>query len=128
MKLNHGLCNELFGQLPLELKRSMINIATEYQSACEKHKEWPMDFIHAAAIVAEESGELVQASLQHRYEKGRFFDMHKEAIQTGAMAVRFLVNAQMWWCDECGKLVPDNEVTFEETHDPRQGGCGSNVE
>jgi hypothetical protein len=34
----------------------------------------------------------------------------------------------MWWCPECEKELAGAEVTFEETHDPRYGGCGSDVE
>ena len=51
---------------------------------------WPEDPVHAAAIVAEEAGELVQASLQFTYENGSIIAMEKEAIQTAAMAIRFL--------------------------------------
>lgn len=67
-------------------------IIGEVQMAEEKHPEWPKDHIHGAAIVAEESGELVQAALQHTYEKGQYYKMHKEAIQTAATCLRFLKN------------------------------------
>lgn len=32
-----------------------------------------------------------------------------------------------WYCDSCGVFVPSEHVTFEETHDVRNGGCGSDV-
>jgi hypothetical protein len=32
-----------------------------------------------------------------------------------------------WWCPRCESEVNGTEVTFEETHDPRKGGCGGNV-
>ncbi len=54
------------------------------------HPNWPDDTIHAAAIVAEESGELVRAALQHTYEEGSAAALESEAIQTAAMAIRFL--------------------------------------
>ena len=38
-------------------------ILTELNRARTKFPTWPGDPIHAAAVVAEESGELVQASL-----------------------------------------------------------------
>jgi hypothetical protein len=35
--------------------------------------------------------------------------------------------AAIWHCPNCG-TVPPEHVTFEETHDPRHGGCGEAVE
>lgn len=34
----------------------------------------------------------------------------------------------LWFCRECNRWVQGNEVTYEETHDPRFGGCGQPVE
>ena len=67
-------------------------INQEMERAKEKFPWWPEDQIHAAAIVAEEAGELLQATLQNKYEKGSLENVRKEAIQTAAMAVRFLEN------------------------------------
>jgi hypothetical protein len=67
------------------------DIRRELSRACVKHRAWPSDGIHAAAIVAEEAGELVQAALQKRYE-GLDDDRDvSEAIQTAAMAIRLLL-------------------------------------
>lgn len=33
-----------------------------------------------------------------------------------------------WWCPTCDRWVQNEHVTFEETHDTRNGGCGGNVE
>jgi len=73
-------------------------IDDELDRAIAQHPDWPPDPIHAAAIVAEEAGELVQAALHIVYEcndlrAGRE-RMRKEAIQTAAMAVRFLENLE----------------------------------
>lgn len=65
-------------------------ILAEIDRAERKHPDWPKDFIHAAAIVGEESGELIRATLQHKYEKGNPHDMIMEAIHTAATAIRFL--------------------------------------
>lgn len=65
-------------------------IFREVHRAEEKHPDWPDDIIHAAAIVAEESGELTKAALQWTYEKGDIQDAQKEAIQVIATAIRFL--------------------------------------
>jgi hypothetical protein len=32
-----------------------------------------------------------------------------------------------WWCSACGKVVSSDQVTYEETHDERSGGCGGAV-
>lgn len=75
-------------------------VLTELNRARTKFPTWPDDPIHAAAVVAEESGELVQATLQACYEQKRdepsfqaqLSKVRQEAIQTAAMAIRFLVS------------------------------------
>ena len=32
-----------------------------------------------------------------------------------------------WWCPQCQCEVPPAHVTYEETHDPREGGCGAKL-
>jgi len=56
------------------------------------HPVWPEDAIHAAAIVSEEAGELVQAANDFIYDSGAKDKMQTEAVHTGAMAIRFLIN------------------------------------
>src|SRR3546814_15393267 len=93
MKLTHEMCDEAFSGCNIDVKRWIIAMVMELNSAKEKHPSWPKDFVHRSAIVSEEAGELVRASLRFAYEKGRYYDMHKEALQTGAMVLRFLINA-----------------------------------
>jgi len=72
-------------------QEALLAIIEEYFRAKRKHPNWPTnDAIHAGAIVSEEAGELIRACLQFTYENGKEENMHKEAIQTGAMALRFL--------------------------------------
>jgi len=33
-----------------------------------------------------------------------------------------------WFCPTCDRAVQNEHVTFQETHDPRCGGCGNAVE
>lgn len=66
------------------------NILTELKRAEVKIPFWPTDVIHAAAIVNEESGELIRAALQLKYENGNISELKKEAIQCAAMCIRFL--------------------------------------
>lgn len=76
----------------LQCRAVVEAVLNELSSATEKHPEWPRDVIHAAAIVGEESGELTRAALQYEYEDGDLENCQKEAIQTAAMAIRFLMN------------------------------------
>jgi predicted transcriptional regulator len=71
---------------------AVFAILDELDRAETLHPSWPTDHIHQAAIVAEEAGELVRAALNHTYHGEDAEEMRKEAIQTGAMAIRFLVN------------------------------------
>ena len=76
------------------MKRNIIidAICHEIKQAKKQHPVWPTDKIHAAAIVAEESGELVRATLNHVYENAPERDIKKEAIQTAATCIRLLEN------------------------------------
>lgn len=89
MKMTAEMCQEIFEGLPLNDQRWLILFAQELQSARQKHPTMGKDVVHAAAVVAEEAGELVRAALQVVYEKGKYYRMHSEAIQVGAMALRF---------------------------------------
>lgn len=69
-------------------------IADEVESATKKHPLWPHDLIHAAAIVGEESGELIQATVQCVYENGGENHCRVEAIHTAATCIRFLIGLE----------------------------------
>lgn len=60
-------------------------IMKELGKARQKHPNWPTDPVYAAAIVAEESGELVQAVLNRDTVNAR-----KEAAHVVVTAIRFL--------------------------------------
>lgn len=60
------------------------------EKARAKHPLWPKDPIHAGAVVAEEAGELVQATLEYVYEDGEREAMRKEAVHTAVTSIRFL--------------------------------------
>lgn len=78
--------------LPIDVKNCVVLITDELMKAIGKHPNWPENnVIHCAAIVSEESGELIRAALQLHYENGSVDEVEKEAIQTGAMALRFLI-------------------------------------
>lgn len=59
----------------------------------KRHPGWPKDMLYAAAIVAEEAGELIQAALDFEAYVGphNTTNMREEAAQTAAVALRFLI-------------------------------------
>lgn len=65
-------------------------VLAEVNRARKVHPLWPTDPIHAAAIVAEESGELVRASLRVTYEGGTPDEITREAMHTAATCIRLL--------------------------------------
>lgn len=81
-------------ELPDDVSTDLIILAikAELYKAEQKHPHWPDNVIEQAAIVAEESGELIRAALQAKYEGGNSDECRKEAIQTAAMCIRFLKN------------------------------------
>lgn len=97
MKLSDAQCESIFSNLDIKEKRWIIAIVQEMQASESNHpfgrEDWPQDHVHAAGIVANEAGQLVRAALQFHYEKGHYYSMHREACQTGAMALRFLMGA-----------------------------------
>lgn len=78
-------------------------VLKELKRAKKKFPNWPDHAAAQAGIVCEEAGELMQAALQFKYEKGKnglTIDqqkkkMQEEAIQTAAMALRFLENLKL---------------------------------
>lgn len=66
------------------------HILTELDRAKAKWPGWPTDPIHAASVLAEECGELIQAANDFCYSNGDPERMREEAVQVGAMALRFL--------------------------------------
>lgn len=94
MQLNNEACNELFFNMDLNVKQTIIKAVFELNRAIAKYPDWPADIIHQAAIVNEESGELTRAALQRHYEKGNVMEPYNEAKQTAAMGLRFMLNYQ----------------------------------
>lgn len=82
----------MIGRDPIDQVLAMVR--AELARATRKFPTWPDDPLHAVAVVAEESGELTRAVLQAVYEphKGDPQDAMDEAVQTAAMAVRFLLS------------------------------------
>lgn len=62
------------------LAETMEEIYAEVQRAEELYSNFPVDVVHAAAIVAEEAGELVRAALHAAYEGAGCKEVKREAI------------------------------------------------
>ena len=78
------------------IEEIMGRIWQELDRAQSLHPHWPgHDLVHAAGIVAEESGELIRAALRHEYaEGGTLDDVRTEAVQTATTAIRLLMNLE----------------------------------
>lgn len=68
-------------------------VEAELQRARTKYPQWPLDIVHAAAIAAEESGEVTKAVNNFYWRQGAdtVDDIRAEAVQAIAMLWRFLV-------------------------------------
>lgn len=82
-------CGDRTLEIPLKKWKMMKK---ELERAKRGRPDWPTDPIHAAGIVAEEAGELVRAAQRVTYEGKPMSELLEEAIQTGAMAARFIEN------------------------------------
>lgn len=79
-------------QLPPALEAAVGDVALEVARACVLFPTWPNDPMHAIGVLGEEFGELTKAVVQAIYEphKSGPDQVRAEAIQTAAMALRFL--------------------------------------
>lgn len=75
----------------MSITRAVLN---EVERASQKFPHWPTDPLHALAVLGEEFGELTKATLQMTYEshKTDMVELRSEAVQTAAMALRFLAS------------------------------------
>ncbi len=67
-------------------------ILKELKLAEQKHPGFPTDPIHMVAIMAEETGESIQVAIDLVYNDGDFGKLITEVAQSGAMAIRVLMN------------------------------------
>lgn len=82
-----------------DLPKVIADAVETLAASCRKHPSWPTDPLHASAVVSEESGELTRATLIAVYETPKApgamdkakADMRKEALQTIATCMRFIL-------------------------------------
>ena len=77
-----------------------IHMHEFYRELCKaeiKHPNWNKDAVYAAGILGEEAGETLQAALDYQQDPEDREDLKvkisEEAVQTGAMCLRLLINA-----------------------------------
>jgi NTP pyrophosphatase (non-canonical NTP hydrolase) len=86
----------------------------ELRKAEEKFPGWPDDPVHGAAIVAEEAGELQKAALDFYYGRHLSADeMKKEAAQTAAMGIRFLLGLKFYYKERDADGVEHDDVNYD---------------
>ena len=78
----------------MDLGGALGLIIQELYSAQRKYPAWPANLVMAAAIAAEESGEVVKECNTYHWRQGKttLDDIKLEAIQAAAMWIRFLVD------------------------------------
>ena len=74
------------------------SVMDEVARATRMFPTWPTDPLHALSILGEEFGELTKAVLQTAYEphKVKEGELRTEAVQTAAMALRFLASLERY--------------------------------
>lgn len=78
--------------MPDSLAEAVADVAHEVARATVLFPTWPTDPMHAVGVLGEEFGELTKAVVQAIYEphKSGPDQVRTEAVQTAAMALRFL--------------------------------------
>lgn len=80
-------------------------VLDEIERALRKFPTWPTDPLHALAVLGEEFGELTRAALQSVYEPHKVTsdDLRSEAVQTAAMALRFVASLDRYRFEEASQ-------------------------
>lgn len=73
---------------------SVKHVLNELHRAEHLHPVWPSDPVHQVSILMEESGEAVQAANDVLHKGCDTEKLRRELIQTGAMAIRCLINME----------------------------------
>lgn len=74
-------------------KSSAIKLLTdELTKAKNKFPTFPTSMVEAVAVMTEEAGETTQKANEYNWEGASKDEVLKEVIQTGAMALRVMIN------------------------------------
>lgn len=94
--------------------KAINQILGELAKAVQKFPQWPQDPVHAAGIVSEEAGELMQAVLDSIYQpdKENKGDVELEAMQTAVTAIRFIMGMRGYrWLQSEWQGAESSEAT-----------------
>jgi hypothetical protein len=91
-----------------ERQAAIEQVLAELARAERLFPGWPTDPLHALAVLGEEFGELSQAVLQEVYEphKNNPCQVRAEAVQTAAMALRFLIGLAAYEYKKAPQVYP----------------------
>lgn len=89
--------------LPVAVHDAVAIVLGELRRAMAKFPTWPTDPLHAVGVLNEEVGELNKELLQLTYEPHKVTreSVHTEAVQSAAMALRFLASLARYEFREC---------------------------
>lgn len=102
-ELPDEVLNDFIQQATRSEREAMVLTLFALNEAKRKHPTWPVkkglaynskaqDYTLAAAVVAEEAGELLKAAMDYQYHGKQYFIIRGEAMQTAAMGIRFISN------------------------------------
>lgn len=92
IQISKRLTHELLDMLSLDEIIAVGLVLNELIAAKRAWPEWPKDLVYGAAVVAEEAGELVQATLNSHFKGADPMLSKAEAEQTAVTAIRFISN------------------------------------
>ncbi len=79
----------------MKIEKVIASVFAEVERAEIIHPAWPRDLVKAAALCAEECGELVRACNDYDESRGSKMPMVTEAIHAAATAIRFLKEIEL---------------------------------
>jgi hypothetical protein len=108
------------------LDEIMLWIREELNDATSKFPDWPEDIIHAFGILSEEVGELQKEVNEITYESRGSCAYHfklgwlrKEAIQSAAMAIRFMMHLNQYKYPKSKQIKTDVSSIQKMDNPPR---------
>lgn len=99
----YGVCDVAKAAPRPAMQSTIVEVLAEIERATAKFPTWPTDPLHAIGVLGEEFGELTKAVMQATYEphKNGPGAVHDEAVQTAAMALRFLASLDCYEYASC---------------------------
>jgi len=84
------ICSIKHKMTRLEMQAIFNSVEEEVNRAQELFEFWPVDLVHGVSVMAEESGEAVQAALRAVFNSRPEYELRLELIHTAAMCIRLM--------------------------------------